>query len=226
MNSSVNITSLLQLYGESLSPARSSFLIGGEAADEGNQHVVDDGCVQTVPAVEVGDVAVMFQEGALAVDLIVVAAEQAPHVVAVPVGDAVKLMLLHLGEVSDDFGRYAELGGAVLTGIEEIECTRLQHMGILGHEECRIHADALETEHLLAIHAAHAGPGNDVGLGIDTQVMQQWQGLGRIYWYVGRNDFKIGQKLAERLDCAAVGRRRKSMKIYQSLHRCSLLIML
>ena len=118
-----------------------------------------------------------------------------PHVVAVPVGNAVKLVLFHFGEVSDDFGRYGELGGAVLAGIEEIECARLQHVGILGHEECRIHADALETEHLLAVHAAHAGPGNDVGLGIDTQVMQQRQRLGRIYRYVGCNDFKFGQVL-------------------------------
>lgn len=171
---------------------RNYSLYGGEAADEGNQHVVDDGCVQAVPAVEVGDVAVMLQEGTLAIDLVIVAAEQAPHVVAIPVGNAVKLVLFHLGEVADDFGRYGELGGAVLTGIEEIEGTRLQHFGILGHEECRIHADALETEHLLAIHAAHAGPGNDVGMGIDAQVMQQRQRLGRIHWYVGRNDFIIG----------------------------------
>ena len=126
-------------------------------------------------------------------------------------------MFFHFAEVSDDFGRYGELGGAVLAGIEEIECARLQHVGILGHEECRIHADALETEHQLAIHAAHAGPGNDVGIGIDAQVMQQGQCLGGVHWYVGCNDFKFRQILAERLDCAAVGRRCKSMKINQSL---------
>ena len=117
-----------QLTNHSSYAVELHFLFGGEATDEGNQHLVDDGCVQSVPAVEVGNVAVMLQEDVLAVDLVIVMPEQAPHVVAVPVGYAVKLVLFHLSEVADDFGRYGKLGSAVLTSIEEIECTRLQHL--------------------------------------------------------------------------------------------------
>lgn len=130
---------------------------------------------------EVDDVLVMLAEDVLAIDGGVVVGEEAIHVFAVLVGDAVELVRFYLFEMADYLWRDGEGGFAVKTRIEELESAFVQNVFMLGKVEIRVDADALEHPPLLShvlvednvsasvlrhhrrIHTTHAGARNHIG---------------------------------------------------------------
>ena len=89
--------------------------------DQRHQHLLNDLSVQSVLAMEMNHIFVMLEEDVLAVHRGVVVSEEAIDIHSVLVGDAVKLVSLHLGEMLDDFGRDDEGLCTIFARVEELE---------------------------------------------------------------------------------------------------------
>ena len=108
------------------------------------------------------------------------AAEHTPHAFLFGWRDTVKLMLFHLCEMADDVIGDGKLRLSVLPGIAELKGSHLQNLAFFRHEEGGVHADTVEAEHLLGIHAAHARSRDDIRLFPPAQLLQERQRLGRV----------------------------------------------
>jgi len=181
--------------------------------DEGNNDFLEDLVVEAVLAIETLCIGIVLVEGFVAVDGVVVDAEKAVGVLFVEVGDAFKLLTLHLIEVLDSLTRDAEGLLVVLAAIEEGVLTRLEHLRHGGHVEGGVDTDLAEAEHLLGIHTTHAGADDEVGLLAGTQLTQERKCLQRIHWDVGGYNRIVGQEQTQVLHRATGSTGTKAMEI-------------
>ena len=169
--------------------------------------------VETVLAIEAGGVGIVLMEEVIGVHNGVMNAKEAVAVLAVPVGDVLPLLALHLVVMLDDVTRDAKRLLPVLASVEELMLTRAQGAAHGGHVQGWIDADAHEAAHLLGIHASHAGADDDVGLLIGTELLQIGQGIHRVNGDVGRYHLILGQEVAQVFHRAAGPGGTKAVKI-------------
>ena len=113
-------------------------------------------------SVEVTVMMIVPQEEIKAVHHRVVIGKQAIHILAVEIGDSLKLMFFHFGKMMDDLlGNRKELL-AILSRVEELIDTRMNHLFLLRKVECGVDADSFESMHLLGIQGTHAGTHNQI----------------------------------------------------------------
>ena len=136
---------------------------------------------------------VILQEQRLTVHQPVVVGKHSPYHFPVLIGDAVKLVFLHLCMMTDDFRSNLKTHCTIFTWFEVFMRTNGECFACLRHLKGRVHADALVTTHLLGIHATHAGADHHIRHYIHAQASQKRQSLGWINRNVGCDDIEIRQ---------------------------------
>ena len=113
---------------------------------------------------EMNYILIVLQKDVLAIDCGVVVSKKAIDIHTVFIGNAIKLVRLHLSEMLDDFGCDSESSFSILPRIEELKGAFIQNIFMLGQIERRINANTPKSMHLLSIHSTHTGANNHIGL--------------------------------------------------------------
>ncbi len=132
--------------------------------DQWHQRLFNDLPIQTMFSMKVNHVFIVFAKDILAIDCGVVVCKKAIDILTIFIGNAVKLVRLHLSEMLDDFGCDSESSFSILPRIEELKGAFIQNIFMLGQVERRVDTDAIEAPHLLSIHSTHTGANNHIGL--------------------------------------------------------------